>query len=204
MWLLFAARVASATEDGEGSAGTPPPEYARLSQEVRRLAERNAWEGAERTFRELEATGGPLTFDDWIRGAQAGRAVGDLGATRDRLRAATALREDPDVIHQLWDIDTRFGPVALLCDPGSFLALRADQSSLDPDLLRATEYARAQVHDRCAFEGLLPLGTYHLHEAEFRVEPHRPPVELDLRGLPLGRRARRALRDAWEAEGSAE
>jgi hypothetical protein len=104
------------------------------------------------------------------------------------------------VVEWLWDLDTRFGGVSLHCDPGSFLPLQADQAPFDPDLIRSVEFARERIRETCAFEGLLPVGTYRLHDRALEVRSQEEVLVVDLRGLELDRRTRRMLRRDGLAE----
>jgi hypothetical protein len=190
---------------GQDSPPEPPAtadldqgEYVRLSAEIGSLASKNAWVGVERTFQRLLATGVPPAFEDWVWGAQAARASGDIATARERFRAAAAIREDRSVVDTLWDIDSRFGSVVLYCDPGSFIELVPEQVPFDPDLMRATEFARARVHESCAFDGLLPAGRYRLLHSELVVVP-RSDLRVDLRGIRIDRRTRKQLKESWMA-----
>src|SRR5262249_23099901 len=158
---------------------------------IERLAAKNAWVGVERTFEELLHTGVPPSWDDWWRGAQAARATGDIAAARERLRSANAIREDRAVIDTLWEIDSKFGAVTLSCDPGSYLELQTASSPFDPDLLRAIEFAEAAIHDRCSFNGLLPIGQYAFYDRVLDVTARQDTLVIDLRGLPIDRRTRK-------------
>jgi hypothetical protein len=218
MWLLGTLLLAvpcGAGPDLLAEAGAEPPsvvladarppvpasaqtsEYNRLSEELETLVQKSAWVGVERTFHQLLATGVPLSFDDWVRGAESAKAVGDAAATRQRLVSANALREDRRVLEWLWDLDQRFGPVKLLCDADSYFQLQPAVLVLDPDVRRAIEHAQVQVHDTCRFEGMLPIGSYTLHDETFEVAPGRPLLTVDLRGVPMDRQTRRKLKETW-------
>lgn len=202
---------------GSGAAAGEPPvevadvavaadrgEYQRLTEEIARLAAKNAWGGVERTFQLLLATGAPLSFEDWLAGAQSARVVGDAAATRQRLEAAKALREDRTVIDWLWSLDTQFGKVSLACDPDSYITLIPKQTPFDPDQMRAVEFARERVRSTCLFDGLLPAGQYEFHTRTLDVRPKVHTIQIDLRGVDLDRRTRRHLRKQWKAETEGE
>jgi hypothetical protein len=172
-------------------------EYNRLSEELETLVSKNAWVGVERTFQQLLATGVPLSFDDWVRGAESAKAVGDTAAMRQRLLSANTLREDRRVLEWLWDLDQHYASVQLLCDPGSYFELQAGVLVLDPDVRRAIEHARSRIHDSCTFEGMLPAGSYTLHDSTFEVIPGRPALTVDLRGVRVDRETRRELKERW-------
>jgi hypothetical protein len=202
--LLVALLGFAVSGTAAGTAGNSA-EYERLSEELARLATKNAWVGAERAFVELRRTGAELAYDDWLRGAQSARAQGDIASTRERLQAATAIRDDRQIIDLLWQIDQRYGAVLIRCDPDSYLTLSADPPAApsDPDVLRAIEFAKGRVHAECRFDGLLPLGEYHLHDRAVTVEAHRPTLDVDLRGEPFDRKERKQLREQWEREQTA-
>lgn len=184
----------------DASADADAGEAQRLSEDLERLAAKDAWTGVERTFVQLQSLGVPLTFDEWIRGAQSARMRGDILRARDRLAAANALHEERMVLDWMWDIASRYGEVALRCDPGSWLTLEVVDAPTDPDTLKAISYARARVHEACAFEGMLPLGVYKLYDSPFTVTERADPVVVDVRGARIARAERKTLRRAWLAE----
>src|SRR5688572_30736373 len=131
MWLWWAIALPAVadppTVDVEPTTDVGSGEYIRLSEELERLATKSAWAGVERTFQQLLSTNSQLGFDDWIRGADAARARGDLASAHARLVSANALREDRTVLEGLWDIDSRYGRVSLKCDPDSYIVLEPEQ-----------------------------------------------------------------------------
>jgi hypothetical protein len=198
LWLALALAA-----DPPDAIAPPPPdhaEYARLSQELESLASRDAWAGAERTFQKMIATRVDLDFPDLLFGAHAARALGDMGAARDRLVAATSLREEREVIDWLWDLDRNFSRVTLRCDAGSGWRLEADAVPFNPDQQRAIAWAIAQIDATCTFAGLLPEGGYRFAERAFVVEPGVTGVDMDLRGLPPAKRAKRKAKSDASAE----
>src|SRR5690606_35599656 len=86
-------------------------EYIRLSAEMKRLAERNAWEGVERTYERILATGVAPSYDDHFLAAQSSRSIGDVNGARSRLLAANDVREEREVMDWLWEIDSSYGKV---------------------------------------------------------------------------------------------
>jgi hypothetical protein len=162
-------------------------EAVRLGQEIEKLAQRNAWAGVERMFDALVATGVPPTFEDYVAGAHAARASGEVGAMRERLQAAHGLREDRQIIDWLADVDAKFGRVTLACDPVLDAALEVESMPFQPELRRAVEFASGILAETCAFDGLLPAGEYWLawgnYRAAFKVMPRVASVRLDLRGM---------------------
>ena len=57
-------------------------ETVRLRSEMKMLAKRDAWTGVDRAFRAAHALQPELTFDDYLLGAFAAQALGDLATTR--------------------------------------------------------------------------------------------------------------------------
>lgn len=168
-------------------------EYNRLTQELELLAIKRAWTGAERTFRALLATGAQPSASDWLRGAHAARAVGDLLATRERLVAAKQVGAAPAALEWLAAIDDEYGRVQLACDPGSKIRLVPEAMPLDPDQRRAVEHAVRRIEESCSFDGLLPGGRYQFYTHAFRVIPRVQTVWVDLRGARIDRKLIRSL-----------
>jgi hypothetical protein len=175
-------------------------EYARLTQELQSLAERNAWSGAERTFKKLEATGWPPSYEDLTIGAHSARAVGDVASTRSRLLAAKTLREDKDVFDSLWELDQNYASVNLHCDPGSGWELSAQERPFDPDQVRAMEFAVAAIDTNCEFRGYLPKGAYTFAERTFTVIPGVTAIDMDMRGLQAPKKRKRDKKKQPSAE----
>jgi hypothetical protein len=187
--LPLLVAVAPARAGGEDQA-----EYRRLSDDMDRLAERNAWAGVERTYRAIEALQVPMTFQDHVNGAHAARALGDVGSARARLKLASEMQEDREILDWLWDIDSNYGQVAIHVDPGT-VDLRPEAMPFEPDRAAAVAFAQQEVA-RGAFEGFLPGGTYYVGEVDLDVRPRVQAARLDLRSgeEDAPRRAGRAPR----------
>lgn len=184
--LLLASAQAADTTD------TPPPqtagmsnaeaahaEYVRLSQELEKLASRNAWPGVERTYTDLVATGVSPSFDDHMYGAHSARELGDISAAHTRLLAANAIKEDKQVLDWLWEIDSTYGQVFLAADPGA-TELKAEVMPFEPDQAHAVEFAAAKIAETGMFEGYLPQGKYTFGDFEVNIQPRQSP-RVDLR-----------------------
>lgn len=154
-------------------------EYVRLSQELEKLASRNAWPGVERTYNDLVATGVVPSFDDHMYGAHSARELGDISAAHTRLLAANAIKEDKQVLDWLWEIDSTYGQVFLAADPGA-TALKAAVMPFEPDQARAVEFAAAKIAESGVFQGYLPQGKYTFGDYEVNVLPRQSP-SIDLR-----------------------
>ncbi len=183
MWvflLRLGVAVASPMEDAQAEA-------VRLSQEIEKLAQRNAWAGVERMFKALEATGVEPSFDTWVAGAHSARASGDVSSARNRLASALTQQEDRQVVDWLSDIDVHFGRVSLACDPTLDASLDIEALPFHPEQRRSIEFAASVLGATCLFDGLLPGGHYSLvwgsYRASFEVKPQVSSVRLDLRGM---------------------
>jgi hypothetical protein len=177
-------------------------EYVRLSAELKRLSEKNAWTGVERTYQAILETGVDPTYDDYFYAAHAARSFGDVTAARDRLLLANDIREEREVMDWLWEIDSSYGKVALMSDPGTH-ALEPDAMPFHPDRAATVQYAQQQITETGAYEGFLPEGEYSFGRFEVRVVPRVTTVRIDARGAEeqTARRTRRdRRRDRTEPE----
>jgi hypothetical protein len=204
MWLwCLLCLPALGGEAPEVAAAVVPDaaEYNRLSQELEALTSKNAWAGVERTFQELLATGVSPSTLDWYRGAQSARIIGDTGEARARLEHAKGqgAGDERSIIELMWDIDQRYGRVFLACDPGSYITLQIEVMPFDPDLRRSIEFAQGRVREVCLFEGMLPAGRYTFFERPVDVMPKVMDAHVDLRGVAIDRKKRKALRKEWVA-----
>jgi hypothetical protein len=204
-WVAWAAQAADtgdkqpdpSTEDSAAvDAALRHAEYIRLSQELEKLAQRNAWAGVERTYRQLVATGVAPTFDDFFIGAQGARAIGDVTSARQRLLAANALKEDREILDWLWEIDSNYGQVFLAADVGS-CEFRPEAMPFAVDHAAAVEFARQQIEKSGGFDGFLPQGKYYFGTYEVVVRPRVSATRIDVRtdGGMKGPKKRKVLSD---------
>lgn len=187
--LLFLAPTAAVAGDEEEEELAPEAakaEYVRLSQELEKLASRNAWAGVERTYNALVETQMPPTFADHIAGAHAARALGNIAGSRTRLMAANEIREEREVLDWLWDIDANYGKVFLACGGGKEqVDLAIATMPFDPGQQRAVQFAMTQIGEQCLFDGYLPKGDYTFGPSGVAVVPRVQSVRIDLRGIDL-------------------
>lgn len=191
------ASEGSDTTDGTAAAATDTAaqaEYIRLSQELEKLATRNAWPGVARTYDALIATGVPPKFEDHLIGAHGARALGDITAARQRLLLANDLREEREVIDWLWEIDSTYGQVFLACDAGKG-ELKAEAMPFDPDQMHAVEFAAAKVLAGGIFEGYLPQGNYYFADYQVKVQPRIQGTRIDLRTADSGKPPKKKKKD---------
>ena len=185
VFLLGTARADDVPPDSTQTDPTTPvsqshAEYVRLSEEIEKLAQRNAWPGVEKLFQELLATGEAPSFDDWIIGAHSARATGDIGAARERLYKANEIREEREVLDTLWEIDSNYGKVWLAGDLGR-VEFKCDQMPFEPDAAQAVTFAQTRVAETGMFSGYLPQGDYWFGEQKVSVQPRVQEVRIDLR-----------------------
>ncbi|MCO4747101.1 MAG: hypothetical protein KC912_20055 [Proteobacteria bacterium] len=187
--LLCLATPALAAPDDHAKA-----EYTRVSQQMRELAERNAWGGVERTYRELRGFGVPLTFQDHMAGAASARAVGDVTSLRQRLRFAIALSPgDDEVEGWLHEIKRNYGEITLYCDPGK-VELQKTVNPFDPNQASAVRFAQQEIERRGQFSGLIPAGEYTFGRFDFEVQPGSQAPQIDVRSDAYLRSLERAER----------
>lgn len=166
----FASEVSSAEQ----------AEYVRLSNEMARLASRNAWAGVERLFLTMSDMAVELSFEDFVSGAHAARANGDITLVKQRLVAATALREDSEITDWLFDLDGTYGRVFVSADKGK-AELSVEKMPFNPEQRKAIEYATLQVEETGTYDGLLPAGDYVFGPATLEVIPRVQSIRIDLR-----------------------
>jgi hypothetical protein len=191
--LLALALFASAP-----SVAAEQAEYYRLTQEMEKLAQRNAWSGVERAYERILETGVTPSFEDHLFGAHAARALGDATNARVRLVAANGLREEREVIDWLYTIDNNYGRVFLAADPGT-MELVPEIMPFDPHMAKAIEYAQTQIVETGMFEGLLPKGSYTFGAEKIEVAPRVGTVRIDVR-TDEGLEAQRKLEKKKERE----
>ncbi len=168
--LPIAAVVAVAPAAQAGSVDAA--EHVRLTEEMRRLAKRNAWKGVEAAFvklKELEERGVELSYEDYYLGAQAARALGDINAVYKRLKAAAKEEGSKEVIEWLSDLDGTYGQVALVSKRKKGVELKAVQMPFAPDQRAAIEVAMSRIAEHGRYKGLLPQGKYHFGDELLNV-----------------------------------
>jgi hypothetical protein len=169
--LLAAPRAAEAADAAAAQA-----EHTRLSEEMRKLASRNAWMGVEKGYLNMlnvEKQGAVLTYDDHMLGAQAARALGDTTAVYDRLLRARSKKKTDEVAAWIADIEGSYGRVELLKDVkwAGTLTLTPDEMPFAPDQRAVIAVAFEAIKTKGEYKGLLPFGGYSLAGQHFEVKP---------------------------------
>jgi hypothetical protein len=169
LWLLL---VGVPAWSGEAEA-----ERYRLSEELLKLAQKNAWTGVERTFQQLDAL--PLEIGDHVLGAQAAMEAGDMHKALARLqiglRNAEASDDPNSPFQQAKGMEAslreRYGTVHIvLYDDSKIAALFRNPLPFSAQERQAISFAQARLSETRAFLGMLPLGTYRLDDVEIVVE----------------------------------
>lgn len=176
----FAGDAPMVLEPGSGRDAVAKATYVQKTQELEKLAQKNAWSGAERTFREMQDLGVVLAYNDYYLGAHAARATGDITSTRSRLQAALKIREEKEVVDWLWDIDSNYGAVKLFADPGK-VPLEPEMMPFDPVQASAVAFAQKCLVEQGAFDGYLPQGNYTFGPNKVPVQPRVQAINIDLR-----------------------
>lgn len=167
-------------------------EQERLQKELQTLVAREAWEGVERTYRQLldlEAQGIAVTYAEHMLGAQAAQQRGDVVATRQRLEAALEQWSTELARNWLADINASFGQVSISVPARNKLeyTLQIEESPFEPERRFAIEFAQTTLNEERGFEGYLPTGSYTIGEQTFSVAPgRRAVVEVGAGQRPTG------------------
>ncbi len=177
LWTLLSPAFAADYPDISSAPELVQAEYYRLSDELKKLAGRQAWAGAARRFDDLLDLELPLTYDHWLAGAMAARNLGDPSAAYERLTEAARLEGNHEVVDWLWTLDTEYGRVTLRTEVKK-PTLTAAAMPLLPDQRASVERAMAQVAESGSFTGMLPKGDYTLSGHSFSVSPGPQAVEI--------------------------
>ncbi|MDG1481534.1 MAG: hypothetical protein P8R54_18200 [Myxococcota bacterium] len=173
MVVLIAPALAAAGEREQA-------EHTRLSEEMRRLASRNAWRGVEASYAKmlpLERRGVVLTFDDHFIAAQAASNLGDINSTylRAQRAVAAASNENDTRRSENWirEIESSYGSVELRTSSRfeGASALKISEIPFANDQRAAYDVARATIAERGSYSGLLPLGDYVFGDIAAGGEP---------------------------------
>ena len=169
----FAEGLQSASPRSQTS-GADAAELRRLGAEMKSLAQRNAWAGVERAYKQMLELDGEIPGEMHALAAQAAQTEGDVRETQMRYRKAKAAGYDADLA--LSSIDDNFVPTYLStqaprpksdkkADKVGAPVLSIASMPFAPNARKAVEFAIKQLADNWSFNGMLPHGTYTLeHE----------------------------------------
>jgi hypothetical protein len=170
----IAALVAPLAAEAAGKTASEA-EHTRLAEEMRKLAQRNAWRGVEGSYARMlviEKDGVVLTYDDHLLGAQAARALGDVTNVYDRLLRARSVKSTPEVTGWIADIEGSYSRVELARDlryTGK-IELTVDEMPFAPDQRAVIGAASQALATNGSYTGLLPFGGYSLSGKHFDVK----------------------------------
>lgn len=183
--LLLALSLLAPAQAGDA------PDPAATRAEARRLAEEieddiadGKWQAAHDRQARLEALPGvQLGYADHWRGYQVAQAVGDANAQYARLAAAAAIDHSDEVMMAQARLMAWYGLVEIRVkpklDPRPGLVML--EVPMDMDQRRVYEAAAAEVAERGAYQGLLPLGQYTVGAASFEILGEVEPVVVKVR-----------------------
>ncbi|MCA9489675.1 MAG: efflux RND transporter permease subunit [Myxococcales bacterium] len=159
-----------------GAAGTGArAEMDRLGEEMRILVEKNAWAGVERTYLKmlaLQGRGLVLGWEQHRLGALAAQSRGDVLETWKRLRAAEAAGSHKETLVWLATLEATHGRVVIELSPLVFgdVPIEVLDPFSDPGAARVVKAAQESLSEHRFFDGLLPLGRYHVGTVPFDVD----------------------------------
>ncbi len=142
-------------------------EKLRLSQEISRLASKNAWAGVERSYEALLATKCELGFEQYWLGAESARYLGKTFEQWERLNEAKRIDPQQQVLESLIAIESNYGRIDLKGDPRRPPVLTRADMPFAPDQRKSIEWASEVVTNTGAFHGMLPLGEYDVSGVKF-------------------------------------
>lgn len=149
-------------------------EHTRLTEEMRKLAQRNAWSAVEANYKrleELEKKGEVISYQDHWVGAEAARSLGDITSCRARLERATKVEAKKEALDWLAEIDANYGRVAIQLDPKfqGDKTLTPATPPFAPDQRASVASAGAVLAGGKGYTGLLPAGDYTVGGQTFTV-----------------------------------
>lgn len=144
-------------------------EAYRLEQEIKRLADRNAWAGVERAYETLVGLDATVGVEIHNIGAQSARFLGKTYEVYSRLERALAIEQDEQNSMDLAGIDAQYGRVRIKGDPRRRPELTREAMPFLPDQRKSIEWAQRVVMETGSFEGMLPMGDYVVGGKAFTV-----------------------------------
>lgn len=149
-------------------------EHTRISEEMRKLAARNAWPAVEASFKrleELEKKGEVISYKEFMLGAEAARALGDMTASRSRVDRASKIDPTKEALDWLADVDKNYGRTDISFD-NKYAGARTLVPTVPPfapDQRASITFAAAQIEAGKPYVGLLPAGEYTVGDQKVSV-----------------------------------
>jgi hypothetical protein len=145
-------------------------ERMRLEEEMRKLSQRNAWSGVERSYEKLEGMGGcVLPFDIHHLGAESARYLGKVWEQYQRLSRAKELDPKEVILDGLMGIDNNYGRIDIKGSERRPPELTRAAMPFAPDQRKAIEWAQTVIANTGKFHGMLPAGDYQVAAMDFNV-----------------------------------
>lgn len=135
-------------------------EKYRLTEEMKRLAQRNAWPGVESKYEELVALGVDIDFETHRLGAESAKYLGKTYEVYQRLERAVAVQDDAEIRAEMEQLDAKYGRVKLVGSERWEVTLRRPAMPFAPDERKSVEYGIMVAQESGGFTGMLPLGDY--------------------------------------------
>lgn len=186
--LLFGVFASPLVVPPAHAASVEAAEHVRLSEEMRKLAQRNLWSAVDQQYRSLaalEAKGEVLTVREHELGAQAARNLGDIAAAEERYHKAARAGGSPEIIAAIEELERVFGPLRISIDPkytGDRVLIPAEMP-FAPDQRAALDFANRQLAAG-GFDGMLMAGTYTLAGRSVTVSLGSTPATMALAPTP--------------------
>lgn len=174
-WLVALTLSLAAPAWGDDIAAS---ERQRLSAEMVRLAQRNAWSGVERAYLGIVELGLEPSREQHLLGADSARDRGDVLNMIVRYEEALAVEPSDEVIARRDAALAAFGKVKLTAPPGT--AFSVAEPPFLPDRVAAVDFAASTLARDGHFDGFLPVGSYTLGDTTFDVAAHSEAIVVDL------------------------
>lgn len=168
--LVGIAVLASLALASGSASACDEAERLRLSDELKSLAQKNAWTGVERKYTELKRTKCELKYEQHAIGAESARNLGKTFEIWERLQAANAIDAQAEVTASIAAIEESYGKVEIRGDARHRAPLLRDEMPFAPDQRKSIEYAMEFIGGTGSFKGMLPLGSYRIADKDFTVE----------------------------------
>jgi len=169
VWLLALLLTGPAL----GGGAENKAEAHRLSQEMTKLAERNAWSGVARAYAALVAVPGvEVDVDQHLLGAHASQSAGDVNSMWQCLNnAVEAAPLHEDALMWRATLMATYGEVDLKIHKAweNEIALLGVDIGFNPEHRRVFESAQKALDEDRGYTGLLPLGRYQLGHEKFDI-----------------------------------
>jgi hypothetical protein len=166
---------------GAGPKQPSPEQIAaqqvQLQEKMEKLAARNAWNGVEDAWVDLEALRTEVDPKYLLIAADAARNRGDVwNAYQRMLRVLHTLPEDSTAHEQMRLFREGFGRVTVRRVELTPIELVPAAVPFDPVQRHAIDFASAQLKSTGGFDGMLPAGDYKLGPYAFTIVAGLEPV----------------------------